>query len=166
MAYNSVPSLSFPFNHKHTLLPQTHHPANTTMSTDTPYKFEGWAGLSKDATSGKLQFQPFEPKAWDEDDVDVRIQYCGICGTDISALEGEFGPLPKEGSVCGHEGVGEVVRVGSKVEGGLKVGDIVGIGIQTDSCRECEWCMKGEENVCAKQVSPLPSSIPTHLSLS
>lgn len=136
------------------------------MSTDTPYKFEGWAGLSKDATSGKLQFQPFEPKAWDEDDVDVRIQYCGICGTDISALEGEFGPLPKEGSVCGHEGVGEVVRVGSKVEGGLKVGDIVGIGIQTDSCRECEWCMKGEENVCAKQVSPLPSSIPTHLSLS
>jgi D-arabinose 1-dehydrogenase-like Zn-dependent alcohol dehydrogenase len=119
----------------------------------TDYKFEGWAGLSKDACDGKMQFQSFEPKKRDEDDVDVRIQYCGICGTDISALEGEFGPLPKEGSVCGHEGVGEVVRVGSKVEGGLKVGDIVGIGIQSDCCRECEWCKNGEENVCAKQVS-------------
>lgn len=41
--------------------------------------------------------------------------------------------------ICGHEIVGEVTAVGSKVDN-CKVGDIVGVGAQCDSCRTCEWC--------------------------
>jgi D-arabinose 1-dehydrogenase-like Zn-dependent alcohol dehydrogenase len=54
----------------------------------------------------------------------------------------------------GHEIVGTVVRVGSKVEGGLKVGDRVGVGAQNDSCLgrkgDCEQCANGMENYCSK----------------
>jgi len=54
----------------------------------------------------------------------------------------------------GHEIVGTVVRAGSQVEGGLKVGDRVGVGAQSDSCRgrkgDCEQCSSGQENYCQK----------------
>lgn len=45
--------------------------------------------------------------------------------------------------VVGHEIVGEVIRVGSKVKN-LKVGDIAGVGAQCDSCQACQWCDAGE----------------------
>jgi alcohol dehydrogenase (NADP+) len=66
------------------------------------------------------------------------------------------GPAPYP--VCvGHEIVGTAVRVGSKAEGGIKVGDRVGVGAQSDSClgrrgHQCEECSNGEENYCATQV--------------
>lgn len=68
--------------------------------------------------------------------------YCGICGTDVSAISGELGPInpPK---VCGHEFVGEVIRAGSAVTD-IKEGDVVVVGPQCDSCRVCEWCEAGE----------------------
>lgn len=132
------------------------------MSTD--YTFEGWAGLDDKACEGGLKFQSYEPKKWDEDDVDgqysdahtsmrtysdlffrsVKILYCAICGSDASALSGEWGPVePNCPQVCGHEIIGEVVRVGSQPENGLKVGMLVGTGPQSDSCRECEYCEGG-----------------------
>lgn len=64
-----------------------------------------------------------------------------MCGTDLSAISGELGPInpPK---VCGHEFSGKVIRAGLDVEH-VKVGDIVVMGPQCDSCRECEWCKNG-----------------------
>jgi D-arabinose 1-dehydrogenase-like Zn-dependent alcohol dehydrogenase len=47
--------------------------------------------------------------------------------------------------------VGEVVRVGPKVENGLKVGDIVGVGAQCDSCGECDIC-QGREYTAIQRV--------------
>ncbi|KAK8854970.1 hypothetical protein IAR55_003710 [Kwoniella newhampshirensis] len=123
------------------------------MSTATEPVFKGWAGLDAKACQGNLDFQSFEPKKWDEDDVDVKILYCGICGSDASALSGEWGPV--DGvcpQVCGHEIVGEVVKVGSSPENGLKVGQMVGIGAQCDSCRECVDCKNHEEQCCPKMV--------------
>ncbi|OXC71334.1 hypothetical protein AYX13_00201 [Cryptococcus neoformans] len=116
-------------------------------------EFKGWAGLDEKACDGKLSFQEFAPKKWDEDDVDVKILYCGICGSDVSSLTGEWGPVKDIcPQVCGHEIVGEVVRIGTSPENGLKIGDLVGIGAQSDSCRECEWCREGKENYCATQT--------------
>jgi D-arabinose 1-dehydrogenase-like Zn-dependent alcohol dehydrogenase len=48
--------------------------------------------------------------------------------------------------VVGHEIVGEVLRVGDKVDKSIKVGDIVGVGAQCDSCQDCEYCDKGKSN--------------------
>ena len=59
--------------------------------------------------------------------------------------------------VVGHEIVGVAVRVGSKAEGGIKVGDVVGVGAQSDSCLgrdgDCHECTHDEENYCTKTVN-------------
>ncbi len=54
------------------------------MATD--YKFQGWVGLDKDAEKGKMVWQEYKPKTWTEDDVDIEIVYCGVCGTDLNTL--------------------------------------------------------------------------------
>lgn len=50
------------------------------------YKFQGWMGLDKNATKGEMKWQEFEPKTWTEDDVDIKITHCGICGSDLHTL--------------------------------------------------------------------------------
>lgn len=54
------------------------------MATD--YKFQGWLGLDKDAANGKMIWQEYEPKTWTEDDVDIKVTHCGICGSDLHTL--------------------------------------------------------------------------------
>jgi len=56
--------------------------------------------------------------------------------------------------VPGHEGVGLVKKAGSHVKH-LKLGDRVGIGWMRDSCTACEYCLKGEENICLKGYTAL-----------
>ncbi|CAK9780339.1 putative alcohol dehydrogenase [Cutaneotrichosporon oleaginosum] len=112
----------------------------------TDYTFQGWAGYGFDSVKGNMKLIDFEPPAFDEDYVDVKIQYSGICASDTSQLGGEWGPYNGP-IVGGHEIIGEVVRVGPKATG-VKVGDLVGIGAQCDCCRECEWCEAGKDNFC------------------
>ncbi|WVW86524.1 hypothetical protein I302_108573 [Kwoniella bestiolae CBS 10118] len=112
--------------------------------------FEGWAGVDDRATKGGMVLKQFQPKPWDDNDIEVKVLYCGICGSDVHSLSGSWGPLdPSKPNICGHEIVGQVVQVGTKVDTSVKVGDYVGIGAQSDSCRQCEWCLNGEEEVCA-----------------
>jgi uncharacterized zinc-type alcohol dehydrogenase-like protein len=80
--------------------------------------------------------------------VKIAIKYSGICHSDIHQARNEWfeGIFPM---VPGHEIAGEVIEVGSDVNG-FKVGDRVGVGTFVDSCRECEYCLAGRENVCLK----------------
>lgn len=61
--------------------------------------------------------------------------------------------------MVGHEIVGVAVRVGSKAEGGIKVGDVVGVGAQADSCLgrdsdlDCGECAGRRENYCRRMVA-------------
>jgi alcohol dehydrogenase (NADP+) len=43
-------------------------------------KFQGWLGKDKNSVEGKMIWGDFEPKKWSEDDVDIEIECCGICG--------------------------------------------------------------------------------------
>lgn len=52
----------------------------------TDYKFEGWMGLDPKAAEGNMVWQEFQPKAWEETDVDIRITHSGICGSDLHTL--------------------------------------------------------------------------------
>lgn len=80
------------------------------------------------------------------DDVEIAIEFCGLCHSDVHAARGEWGgqayPL-----VPGHEIVGRVSRVGSAVTD-FSAGDRVGVGCIVDSCRECESCLNGLEQYC------------------
>lgn len=56
------------------------------------YKFAGWMGLDKESEKGKMVWQEYEPKTWTEDDVDIKITHCGICGSDLHTLRSGWGP--------------------------------------------------------------------------
>lgn len=52
----------------------------------TDYKFQGWMGLDPSSGQGNMVWQEFEPKEWEETDVDIKISHCGICGSDLHTL--------------------------------------------------------------------------------
>jgi uncharacterized zinc-type alcohol dehydrogenase-like protein len=82
------------------------------------------------------------------DGVHIKILYSGICHSDIHQARNEWFPgiFPM---VPGHEITGEVIGVGSNVTK-FEVGDKVGVGTFVDSCRECEYCLEGNQNYCLK----------------
>src|SRR5215212_6438223 len=79
-------------------------------------------------------------------DVAFDIHFAGICHSDIHTVKAEWGQ-PNYPVVPGHEIAGIVTEVGSEVTK-YKVGDRVGVGCFVDSCRECEFCLAGEEQYC------------------
>lgn len=82
-----------------------------------------------------------------EHDVAIDILYCGICHSDIHQARNEWGGGSLYPMVPGHEILGRVTHVGSKVTK-FKTGDLVGVGCFVDSCRHCEACHEGEEQYC------------------
>ncbi|GER34518.1 alcohol dehydrogenase, partial [Striga asiatica] len=107
----------------------------------------GWAARD---TSGVLSPFKFSRRATGDYDVQFKVLYCGICHSDIHMLKNEWG-FSQYPLVPGHEIVGEVTEVGSKVQK-VKVGDKVGVGCLVRSCRECDQCSSDLENYCPKQV--------------
>lgn len=89
-----------------------------------------------------------EPQA---DDVEIDIQFCGLCHSDVHATRGEWGERPYP-LVPGHEIVGTVRRTGTGVSD-FAVGDRVGVGCIVDSCRECESCRNGLEQYCERGMT-------------
>ncbi|KQM29526.1 MULTISPECIES: NAD(P)-dependent alcohol dehydrogenase [Frigoribacterium] len=81
-------------------------------------------------------------------DVMIDIAYAGICHSDIHTVRGEWGEIQYP-QVVGHEIVGTVSEVGSEVTK-YEVGDRVGVGCMVNSCGECEYCKRGDEQYCAK----------------
>ena len=92
--------------------------------------------------------EPFDypPPMLGGNDVRVAFTHCGVCHTDIQAIDDYYG-ITTFPFVPGHEIVGHISEVGEGVQG-LQVGDLVGIGWQGRSCGTCEWCQKGETQLC------------------
>jgi 2-desacetyl-2-hydroxyethyl bacteriochlorophyllide A dehydrogenase len=88
-------------------------------------------------------------------DVIVDVAACGICGTDLHILEGEFAPtLPV---IPGHEFAGTVVAIGSDVRE-LAVGARVAVDPSL-YCNECHYCRIGRNNLC-ERWSAIGVSVP------
>ncbi len=81
-------------------------------------------------------------------DVLIDIDYAGICHSDIHTIRGDWGPISYP-QVVGHEIVGRVAAVGSEVTR-HKVGDTVGVGCQSNSCRTCAQCEQGHDQYCLR----------------
>nr|WP_105583640.1 NAD(P)-dependent alcohol dehydrogenase [Cronobacter sakazakii] len=99
--------------------------------------------------------QPLEPmtitrREPGEHDVQIAIAYCGVCHSDIHQARAEWaGTLFP--CVPGHEIVGRVTAIGTKVTG-FTPGDLVGVGCIVDSCKHCEECDDGLENYCDHMI--------------
>ncbi|KAH9915088.1 GroES-like protein [Fomitopsis serialis] len=112
-------------------------------------EFKGYALTNTDGPDAwkSLEVVSFEPKKFEEDDVELAITHCGVCGSDVHILRQGWGSVPYTPIVCGHEVVGKVTRVGSKVTE-FKAGDRVGLGAVVDSCGHCRRCQSGNEQYC------------------
>ncbi|GLT44178.1 hypothetical protein SLA2020_180920 [Shorea laevis] len=120
----------------------THSPAD-----EHPRKAFGWAARDP---SGVLSPFNFSRRAPEEKDVAFKVLYCGICHTDLHMVKNEF-DLTVYPVVPGHEIVGEVTEVGSKVTK-FKVGDRVGVGCLVGSCGSCDDCNNNVEIYCPKMI--------------
>ncbi len=81
-----------------------------------------------------------------EHEVLLRVGACGVCRTDLHIADGELTPH-KTPLVMGHEVVGEVVHVGELAHQ-FSVGDRLGVPWLGSTCRHCEFCRGGHENLC------------------
>jgi len=108
------------------------------MSTTT-----GYAAHSATTPFESLSFDRREPGA---NDVEIDIQYCGVCHSDLHTARSEW-PGTVYPVIPGHEIVGRVSRVGSAVKG-FAAGDIAAVGCMVDSCGTCPECHEGLEQYC------------------
>ncbi|ALS28483.1 zinc-binding dehydrogenase [Paenibacillus sp. 32O-W] len=106
--------------------------------------------LSVPSAKAPFEKTTIERRELRPDDVLIDIKFCGICHSDIHNAYDEWGggmfPM-----VPGHEMAGVVTAVGPEVTK-FAVGDRVGVGCFVDSCGECEYCIRGEEQFCTKGV--------------
>ncbi|GLY95073.1 NAD(P)-dependent alcohol dehydrogenase [Actinoplanes sp. NBRC 103695] len=103
-------------------------------------------GWQSTGNSTDLRQVAIERRELRDDDLAVRVDYCGVCHSDLHAIHGLVGK-PTDGLVPGHEFTGTVTAVGSAVTG-FAPGDPVAVGTIVDSCGECAMCRAGQENFC------------------
>ncbi|WP_372775047.1 NAD(P)-dependent alcohol dehydrogenase [Mangrovibacterium sp.] len=96
--------------------------------------------------AGKLSPFEYELPALESEQVDIKVHYCGICHSDLSMLNNEWG-MTEYPFVPGHEIIGQVVAVGNEVKN-LRVNDFVGLGWNSASCMHCDQCMEGSHHLC------------------
>lgn len=92
-------------------------------------------------SSSQIALRPLQ-----QQDVKIEILYCGVCHSDLHMARNEWA-VSRYPLVPGHEIVGRIVETGAAVDK-LKAGDIVGVGVMVDSCRECHFCKQQEEQYC------------------
>jgi len=98
------------------------------------------------APLGPIAIQRREPG---DADVQMEVLFCGICHSDLHQVRNEWKAVMPTVYPCvpGHEVVGRVTKVGSKVSR-FTVGDLVAVGCMVDSCRVCSECADGNEQYC------------------
>lgn len=96
---------------------------------------------------GALAPFQYDPGPLGATEVEIDVQHCGICHSDLSMIDNEW-DIAHYPLVPGHEVVGTVSAVGAAV-GHLGVGQPVGLGWHAGYCMSCESCMGGDHNLCA-----------------
>lgn len=100
--------------------------ALTAKSALVPYEFD----------AGELQ--PHQ--------VEVKVEYCGLCHSDLSIIDNDWG-VSQYPVVAGHEIIGKIIRLGIEAKG-LKLGQRVGIGWTAETCQACNYCLSGQQVLC------------------
>jgi uncharacterized zinc-type alcohol dehydrogenase-like protein len=96
--------------------------------------------------NGPLEPFSFNPGPLGPEEVEIKVTHCGICHSDLSMLDNEWG-MSTFPFVPGHEAVGTVLATGEQAKG-LKIGQRVGVGWFASSCLSCPQCLSGHHNLC------------------
>lgn len=110
-------------------------------------KIRAWA-----AQGPKQALVPYEYDAGElgPDEVEIQVENCGLCHSDLSVLNNEWG-ISSYPIVPGHEVIGSVVALGEHAKG-LSIGQRVGLGWTAASCMHCRQCLSGNQHVCAEAL--------------
>ena len=96
---------------------------------------------------GALKPFEYDPGELQPHEVEIDVDYCGICHSDLSVIDDEWG-MTQYPVVPGHEVVGKISKTGERVKQ-LAVGQTVGLGWHAGFCNECALCHAGDQNLCA-----------------
>ena len=107
------------------------------------------------ATAQKAKLIPYSYDLGEigSEEVDIKVSYCGICHSDLSMINNEWG-MTQYPIVPGHEIIGEVIATGNAVKN-VRIGDKVGLGWMSASCMSCEQCMDGEHHLCSQSEATI-----------
>src|SRR5712675_908464 len=97
--------------------------------------------------NGPLEPFSFDPGHLGPEEVEIKVSHCGLCHSDLSMLDNEWG-MSQYPFVPGHEVTGTVVALGEATKG-LKIGQRVGLGWTAHSCLHCHECLSGDQHLCA-----------------
>lgn len=115
------------------------------MTNPNPSSIDAYA-----ASNACAELRPFSyaPDALGPNDIEISITHCGLCHSDLHLIDNDW-RTSQYPLIPGHEVVGVVAAKGELISH-LEVGDRVGVGWQCGSCHTCEWCVRGDENLCSK----------------
>lgn len=108
-------------------------------------EIRGWASLG---AKQKLVPYSVDPGQLGPEDVEVAVEYCGVCHSDLSVMNNDWGNSVYP-FVPGHEVVGRVVGLGERTKG-LTLGQKVGVGWTAATCLSCHDCMSGDQHLCTQ----------------
>ncbi len=110
----------------------------------------GWTATAADQP---LTLQTIDAGPLGDEEVEVKVEYCGVCHSDLSMILNEWGNAHYP-FIPGHEVIGTVSALGAQAKG-LKVGQRVGIGWTNGSCMHCRPCLSGDQHLCAQSVATI-----------
>jgi uncharacterized zinc-type alcohol dehydrogenase-like protein len=108
-------------------------------------------GIKPQTWTAKAVKQPMALESVDlgplgAEDVEVEVENCGLCHSDLSVLNNEWG-ISQFPAVLGHEVIGRITAVGQHAKG-VQVGQHAGVGWYAGSCMHCFQCMSGNHHLC------------------
>ncbi len=110
----------------------------------------GWTATAADQP---LTLRTIDAGALGDEEVEVSVDYCGVCHSDLSMVRNEWGNA-RYPFIPGHEVIGTVSALGTQAKG-LRVGQRVGIGWTNGSCMHCQPCLSGDQHLCAQSVATI-----------
>ena len=100
-----------------------------------------------------LVFETLDPGHLGDEEVEVAVEHCGLCHSDLSVLNNDWG-VSQYPAVLGHEVVGRITALGPNAKG-RKVGQRVGIGWTSGSDMHCRQCMSGSHHLCPQRQATI-----------
>jgi alcohol/geraniol dehydrogenase (NADP+) len=105
------------------------------------------------AAGAALELISFDAGALGAEDVEIAVDHCGICHSDLSMRNNEWG-MTRYPFVPGHEAIGRIVAMGPQAKG-LRIGQRVGLGWYAGSCMHCKQCLAGQQHLCDSKQATL-----------
>jgi uncharacterized zinc-type alcohol dehydrogenase-like protein len=103
-------------------------------------------GYAVTEPKGRLQPFEFDPGPLGDNQVEIKVEYCGLCHSDLSMVDNDWG-ISQYPLIPGHEIIGTVIALGPNAKG-LKIGERVGLGYFANCDLTCEWCKSGNHHLC------------------